>query len=1301
MKSTSRISSTSDSSNNIIEVGSIVIVQTTSGSKNGVVKYIGETKFAAGEWIGVRLEGPEGKNDGTVSGERYFECEPLYGIFVKRAQVKLENKSSTSSTVSSSSSETSKSGALTAREKYEQLKAKRLAGAASTTTSKVSTVDSKEKEKIKETTKEAVKEVKEDTIDKGKETKKEDAKEVIKEVIKEDAKEELIESKVLEQSSEKEVKETSTSDTPSSISNNNDNNKIDKRSIEEANYASSNTTSSVELDHKTVDTAEKIDIDALRTRIDDLRNQLAISKDEYRSLNESFSRLKADNANEAKKLESALAVKEEELSMVTEKADKQREEKEKVEKRLTDKEKEMSQAITKYENEMSQALQNFESEREKLEMVISDKDKEMKDMAALVNSNRPSADNPPAAPSIEDIGKIRDEVKSQTLKEADIKYSSIIDGKNNEIKKLQIAIKEASSKQEEVANELAAQKREAVKLSNDYDSEKRKSKDVEAQLKELKATFEKVSNSSAAPKVDQMKAQIDELNDNLELLTLDKEQLALDKEILEEKITKLERDLAIALESDNNTGAAAYAEENAKLRAALLKLNALSNEERSLSEQHKKDVEQLSGAVKQREQEVAALREFKSTASDQITDLKAHVDATALYEEMIEKLTEKNEKLAARNSNLEEAIRDLEATVEVSEELDTSQREEIAKLNKAVDAAEVAKGAVEEQYNALLTKFDEATEIINKFRRSADSLKEELSHSRSMYEEAVAGTLASSDLLRETNLLKMKLASLREKMIATEKSKRDIESLMWSMKVYNSRYDEVFSSLSLTNSEKKRLSVEVTVTLAAYKSSCSFKDLFLCIDENNPESGNSSSLIANYADVYVILMRAVAGLWQLSIKVMTEDEDSVVLPSTLLEFVAEIDRFSNTGVNLNLLLIRQFVSQAEDSLPPSLSSLLDECLHHCASASNTSQGSFNDISPVHVMIQISALANLILFASHHLSSVLTLSDVEIANILKSIKLEIQELLDSTVLVGPSIVVSMRNFLCNAFVMLNKIVELTSNNQDSAESIVFVNLKNTLSFVRNASNLLKSSKGDSESIAIFNIIKPQNIWKMIIEGAFLGLEKLRWKKAMATTKVMLESWEESGKSIKGLQESLENTNFTLSLRADELKAAKAANEELLGLLNKESEQKLSNDEVTVLREAIGVLEGRYANLENENRLLKKSTKLPVDTKPSTTRTEPGGLGVVDSSLVNSLTISRSNWKKMATIRLAASLQPLPSEFRPSSSKNTAEVNITKINRIARKARASIKIVSLGSVSNSNNDYNNIGQITECWKLLTAC
>ena len=51
------------------------------GLKPGTVRYIGETKFAPGEWAGVELDAALGKNDGTVGGEQYFSCPPMHGVF--------------------------------------------------------------------------------------------------------------------------------------------------------------------------------------------------------------------------------------------------------------------------------------------------------------------------------------------------------------------------------------------------------------------------------------------------------------------------------------------------------------------------------------------------------------------------------------------------------------------------------------------------------------------------------------------------------------------------------------------------------------------------------------------------------------------------------------------------------------------------------------------------------------------------------------------------------------------------------------------------------------------------------------------------------------------------------------------------------------------------------------------------------------------------------------------------------------------------------------------------------------------
>ncbi|PRW56915.1 tubulin folding cofactor B [Chlorella sorokiniana] len=59
------------------------------GGKRGVVRYVGRCEgLPLGWWIGVQYDEPVGKNDGSVKGQRYFECPQGYGGFVRPALVK-------------------------------------------------------------------------------------------------------------------------------------------------------------------------------------------------------------------------------------------------------------------------------------------------------------------------------------------------------------------------------------------------------------------------------------------------------------------------------------------------------------------------------------------------------------------------------------------------------------------------------------------------------------------------------------------------------------------------------------------------------------------------------------------------------------------------------------------------------------------------------------------------------------------------------------------------------------------------------------------------------------------------------------------------------------------------------------------------------------------------------------------------------------------------------------------------------------------------------------------------------------
>ena len=60
-----------------MKVGTVVRVK--EKDLVGKVAYVGLTEFAAGKWIGIELQEPKGKNNGTVQGKSYFQCEDKYG----------------------------------------------------------------------------------------------------------------------------------------------------------------------------------------------------------------------------------------------------------------------------------------------------------------------------------------------------------------------------------------------------------------------------------------------------------------------------------------------------------------------------------------------------------------------------------------------------------------------------------------------------------------------------------------------------------------------------------------------------------------------------------------------------------------------------------------------------------------------------------------------------------------------------------------------------------------------------------------------------------------------------------------------------------------------------------------------------------------------------------------------------------------------------------------------------------------------------------------------------------------------
>jgi tubulin-specific chaperone B len=62
-----------------------------SDSRRGTVSFIGPVPPipGLGPWVGITLDEPTGKNDGSVNGERFFTCQPKHGVFVRPERVEI------------------------------------------------------------------------------------------------------------------------------------------------------------------------------------------------------------------------------------------------------------------------------------------------------------------------------------------------------------------------------------------------------------------------------------------------------------------------------------------------------------------------------------------------------------------------------------------------------------------------------------------------------------------------------------------------------------------------------------------------------------------------------------------------------------------------------------------------------------------------------------------------------------------------------------------------------------------------------------------------------------------------------------------------------------------------------------------------------------------------------------------------------------------------------------------------------------------------------------------------------------
>eukprot|EP00923_Selenidium_pygospionis_P019406 GHVN01033968.1.p2 GENE.GHVN01033968.1~~GHVN01033968.1.p2 ORF type:complete len:480 (-),score=71.32 GHVN01033968.1:3019-4458(-) len=74
-----------------IELNTRVVVKGhvhgTRLARSGVLRYYGPTHLRSGQWAGVELDEPTGKNSGTLDGIVYFRCKERHGVFVHPTRI--------------------------------------------------------------------------------------------------------------------------------------------------------------------------------------------------------------------------------------------------------------------------------------------------------------------------------------------------------------------------------------------------------------------------------------------------------------------------------------------------------------------------------------------------------------------------------------------------------------------------------------------------------------------------------------------------------------------------------------------------------------------------------------------------------------------------------------------------------------------------------------------------------------------------------------------------------------------------------------------------------------------------------------------------------------------------------------------------------------------------------------------------------------------------------------------------------------------------------------------------------------
>ena len=309
--------------------------------------------------------------------------------------------------------------------------------------------------------------------------------------------------------------------------------------------------------------------------------------------------------------------------------------------------------------------------------------------------------------------------------------------------------------------------------------------------------------------------QISELNDTIEMLSLDQEQLLVEKELNDEILSKLQSNTdgsgtnnstSIDPTSSTTDSAIQLNEENIRLREALKRLHQVSSTETT---QLKNDVIKLNDENKTFKSKLNDLQQIQDEymlIKEENDELKQIVDSAGAYESMIENLTQINLDLTTKLQQTQASLHDIEMEQELMEELDGRQRQEIDSLRQEVDSMNITIITHEKNLNFSIDKLTESKTNEEKYKKIIEEHKQEyhlLNMKLSQYEE-----ISKSQEKRSKDVTDVKLekVSIYEEFALTKKYITSMEKKLCENEIMLQRYKSSFGALSIFASENITLS---------------------------------------------------------------------------------------------------------------------------------------------------------------------------------------------------------------------------------------------------------------------------------------------------------------------------------------------------------------------------------------------------------------------------------------------------------------------------------------------------------------